>query len=268
MRLLNQHRAGVTPGDIVWHSRWESWVRLANNYRDGRVFLAGDSAHVHSTTGGQGMNCCMQDAFNLGWKLALVVNGQAQPALLDTYEAERHPIAEQVIWAASSLHEIFMGHGKDIGERAKKIADKDFLDAVIGRCSGIAYTYRDYVEQPEGTEQLAGPLTGDRLPDIDLPDGRCLFDLTRHPGFTLLGLPGREGSRQKLDAALAGFASAYGDLLQCHRLEPSDALAAEFGVELPDRLILIRPDGYIGYRCLVDRAESLAAHLGSLLVRS
>ena len=62
-------------GDVVWHSRWETWVRLADTFRDGDVFLAGDSAHVHSTTGGQGMNCCMQDAFNLGWKLALVREG-------------------------------------------------------------------------------------------------------------------------------------------------------------------------------------------------
>ena len=73
MRLVNKHFDGVTLGDVVWHSKWQSFVRLAHTYRNGRVFLAGDSAHIHSTTGGQGLNCCMQDAYNLGWKLAFVV---------------------------------------------------------------------------------------------------------------------------------------------------------------------------------------------------
>ena len=75
MRLVDKHFDGVTLGDVVWHSKWQSFVRLAHTYRNGSVFLAGDSAHVHSTTGGQGMNCCMQDSYNLGWKLALVVQG-------------------------------------------------------------------------------------------------------------------------------------------------------------------------------------------------
>ena len=148
MRLVNKHFDGVTLGDVVWHSKWQSFVRLAHTYRNGRVFLAGDSAHIHSTTGGQGLNCCMQDAYNLGWKLAFVVKKLAHASLLDTYEAERRPIAEQVIWAASSLHEIFMGHGKDIAERAQKIRDPEFLEAVVGRCSGISYTYRDQAQQP------------------------------------------------------------------------------------------------------------------------
>ena len=75
--------------------------------------------------------------------------------MLDTYEPERRPIAEQVIWAASSLHEIFMGHGKDIAERAQKIRDPAFLEAVVGRCSGISYTYRDQAQPPK--RGAAGP---------------------------------------------------------------------------------------------------------------
>src|SRR5262244_656683 len=164
MRLLERHFDGVTMGDVVWHSKWETWVRLADTFRQGNVFLAGDAAHVHSTTGGQGMNCCMQDAYNLGWKLALVVQGHAPEKLLDTYETERKPIAEQVIWAASSLHEIFMGHGKDIAERAQKIKDRDFLDAVVGRCSGLSYTYRNHVATPAGLAAIEGPAPGDRAP--------------------------------------------------------------------------------------------------------
>src|SRR5512139_3129527 len=134
MRVIDQHFDGVRLGEVVWHSKWESRVRLSHTYRDRNVFLAGDSAHVHSTSGGQGMNCCLQDAWNLGWKLALVLQGRARESLLDTYESERKPIAAQVIWAASALHEIFMGHGKSIAERTTRISDPQFLDAVVGRC--------------------------------------------------------------------------------------------------------------------------------------
>jgi len=266
MRLVDQHFDGVSLGDVVWHSKWESWVRLADTYRSGNVFLTGDSAHVHSTTGGQGMNCCMQDAFNLGWKLALVVNGRARPELLDSYEAERRPIAEQVIWAASSLHDIFMGHGKDIGERAKKIGDREFLDAVVGRCSGISYTYRDYVGQPDGTLNLQGPMVGDRVPDADLTDGRSLFELMRHGGFTLIALPGSQGDPQKTAQALTGIAADFGDQIRAHTLELSADLETVFGSESGDRLLLIRPDGYLAHRCLLDQSALLRDYLADFLL--
>jgi NADPH-dependent dioxygenase len=265
MNLVDQHFDGVTLGDLVWHSKWESWVRLADTYREGNVILAGDSAHVHSTTGGQGMNCCMQDAYNLGWKLGLVLRGLAKPELLDTYEAERRPIAEQVIWAASSLHEIFMGHGKDIGERAKKISDQDFLDAVVGRCSGISYTYRDYIEQPKGLSPISGPEIGDRAPDADLADGSNLFGLTRHTGFTLLAMPGNDQQTAGAGEALEALKDRFEPILECHTLDASDDLENYYGRGAEDRLYLIRPDGYIGYRCLSSEANRLASHLGEFI---
>jgi 2-polyprenyl-6-methoxyphenol hydroxylase-like FAD-dependent oxidoreductase len=265
LNLVDKHFDGVSLGDVVWHSKWESWVRLADTYREGNVFLAGDSAHVHSTTGGQGMNCCMQDAVNLGWKLGLVMRGHAKPDLLDSYEAERRPIAEQVIWAASSLHGIFMGHGKDIAERAKMIDDPGFLDAVVGRCSGIAYTYRDYVEQPEGLADTAGPEIGDRAPDANLAGGGTLFALMRHTGFTLLAMPGTDHDAARTERVLESLESRFPDVLKCHRLAASSDVDRHYGQSASDRLYLIRPDGYVGYRCLVSEADRLAGHLGGFL---
>ena len=265
MRLVKRHFDGVTLGEVVWHSKWQSAVRLAQTYRKGRVFLAGDSAHVHSTTGGQGMNCCMQDAYNLGWKLALVVQGNARPELLDTYEAERRPIAEQVIWAASSLHEIFMGHGKDIAERAAKIRDREFLDAVVGRCSGISYTYRDYVPKSTGLADLDGPAPGDRAPDVDLGEGRTLFDLTRHPRFTLLALAAGDTTSAGLEAVMRSVTGRFGDVLEGHTVLPTPALAKRYGTSEHDRLYLLRPDGYVGFRCLASEAGRLETHLVDLL---
>jgi hypothetical protein len=257
MRLVNKHFDGVTLGDIVWHSKWQSFVRLAHTYRKARVFLAGDSAHVHSTTGGQGLNCCMQDSYNLGWKLAFVVKKLAHPSLLDTYEAERRPIAEQVIWAASSLHEIFMGHGKDIAERAQKIRDAEFLEAVVGRCSGISYTYRD-TKQEHGS--MSGPAIGDRAPDVDLGRDRTLFDLTRHGSCTLLALPAREGEQAALQASLKGLAHRFAPVVELRIVPPTPALAQRYGASDEDRLLLLRPDGYVGYR-------GNAADLGALEMR-
>jgi len=265
MRLVDKHFDDVKLGKIVWHSKWQSFVRLAHAYRKDRVFLAGDSAHVHSTTGGQGMNCCMQDAYNLGWKLALVVQGKAPATLLDTYEAERKPIAEQVIWAASSLHEIFMGHGKDIAERAQKIKDRAFLDAVVGRCSGLSYTYRDHAPKHAALTPIEGPAVGDRAPDADLGGGRALFDFTRHTHFTLLLLEASADRQPARAELLRHVTKRFHGLVEAHVVAPSSALAAHYGTDARDRLYLLRPDGYVGFRCLASEAEHLEAHLAEML---
>ncbi|HSD69869.1 MAG TPA: FAD-dependent monooxygenase [Woeseiaceae bacterium] len=264
-RIVDKHFDGVSLGESVWHSKWESWVRLAKNYREGRVFLAGDSAHVHSTTGGQGMNCCMQDASNLGWKLGFVLRGLARPELLDSYVDERRPIAEQVIWAASSLHEIFMGHGKDIKERAARMNDPLFLEQVVGRCSGISYTYRDYVRPIEGLSVQPGPAIGDRAPDADLGGGRSLYDLTRHTGFTLFVLRGATADKGDGNRSLARLQKRYGQVMQTHELRSSPAVERDYGNSPYDRVFLVRPDGYVGFRGALTELSLLETRLSSML---
>ena len=105
LRLLTE-RTGLS-ADLVtscdWTSSFRIHRRLADTYRAGRVFLAGDAAHIHSPFGGQGMNTGLGDAENLAWKLALVETGRAGEALLDTYEAERRPIATEVLGNTSSM---------------------------------------------------------------------------------------------------------------------------------------------------------------------
>lgn len=263
MRLLEQHYDGVTMGDVVWHSRWETWVRLADTFRQGNVFLAGDAAHVHSTTGGQGMNCCMQDAFNLGWKLALVLKGYAGSELLNTYETERRPIAEQVIWAASSLHDIFMTHGKDIAQRKQTMFDPGYTEKVVNYCSGVAYTYKDHVQTPAGLTELHGPAIGDRAPDVDFEQGGTLFDRLRHPYFTLLSLP-RGG---EVPVAVERLKRRFSQVLSVEALPASDALSKRYGPS-DGRLILVRPDGYIGFKCAENEAHLLEAALASVLTVS
>jgi 2-polyprenyl-6-methoxyphenol hydroxylase-like FAD-dependent oxidoreductase len=262
MRLLEQHYDGITMGEVVWHSKWETWVRLADTFRQGNVFLAGDSAHVHSTTGGQGMNCCMQDAFNLGWKLGLVLNGYAPPTLLDTYEAERRPVAEQVIWAASSLHDIFMTHGKDIAQRTQTMFEPGYTEKVVNSCSGVAYTYKDVVDKPRGLREIDGPAIGDRAPDVDFERGGTLFDRLRHAYFTLLAMPdGRDPG-----PIVERLGRRFGPVLDVEILPQSAALSARYGPS-DGRLFLVRPDGYIAFKSCADEAGLLEAHMAKILTR-
>jgi NADPH-dependent dioxygenase len=258
MNLVDRHFDGVRLGEVIWHSKWESWVRLAKTYRDRNVFLAGDSAHVHSTTGGQGMNCCMQDAWNLGWKLGLVLHGVASSALLDSYEKERRPIAEQVIWAASSLHEIFMGHGKGIDERTERIADQAFLNSVVGRCSGLSYTYRDVLSDVRDDE-LYGPAIGDRVTAIDYDADEGVFAPISASRYLLVGLTGRLADVEEVGRVVNGLADRFPGVLDTRSVTASETLMNRCGDAA--QLILVRPDGYIGNRCLLSNAEKLARAL-------
>jgi NADPH-dependent dioxygenase len=261
MRLLERHYDGITMGEVVWHSRWETWVRLADTFSEGRVFLAGDSAHVHSTTGGQGMNCCMQDAFNVGWKLSMVLKGHAGSGLLDSYEAERRPVAEQVIWAASSLHDIFMTHGKDIAQRKQTMFEPGYTEKVVNHCSGVSYTYRDVAAKPAGVADIDGPAIGDRAPDVDFERGGTLFDRLRHEYFTLLVMPDGESL-----GPVESVEKRFGAVVETEVLPKSAALSKRYGAS-DGRLFLVRPDGYVAFKSRASDARQLEAHLGRILQR-
>jgi NADPH-dependent dioxygenase len=208
------------------------------------------------------MNCCMQDAFNLGWKLALVLKGHARPGLLDTYEAERRPVAEQVIWAASSLHDIFMTHGKDIAQRKQTMFDPGYTEKVVNTCSGVAYTYRDYVTRPSALAELSdSPAIGDRAPDIDFEQGGTLFDRMRHEYFTLLVMPGSKGPQPP---AVEDLKRHFPAVLAVETLPQSEALSKRYGPS-DGRLFLVRPDGYIGFKCATREVDLLGTSLNDLL---
>jgi len=202
----------------------------------------------------------MQDAFNLGWKLALVLKGHAGSELLDTYEAERRPVAEQVIWAASSLHDIFMTHGKDIAQRTQTMFDPGYTEKVVNYCSGVAYTYRDYIRKPAGLTLLEGPAIGDRAPDVDFESGGRLFDRLRHQYYTLLVMPGDDGSSPIVEQLQRRFSG----VLAVEVLPRSEALSKRYG-HSDGRLILIRPDGYIGFVCAAGEAHLLEETLDRTL---
>ncbi|MGP2435897.1 FAD-dependent monooxygenase [Streptomyces sp. JW3] len=162
------HLAAEDVTEVRWASDFRPREALADRFRAGRVFLAGDAAHVHSPAGGQGLNTSVQDAYNLGWKLAAVLRGGADPALLDTYEEERRAVAADMLGLTSGVHR---------GEVRRGAAT-----------SQLGLHYRDSSLTRETRTAPAGPvLAGDRAPDATVAGVR-LFDAFRGPHWTLLAL--------------------------------------------------------------------------------
>jgi 2-polyprenyl-6-methoxyphenol hydroxylase-like FAD-dependent oxidoreductase len=167
VRRATGHRVGR----VHWQSIYRPAIRMVNRYRVGRVFLAGDAAHVHPPAGGQGLNTGVQDAYNLGWKLAHVIRG-GHDSLLDSYESERLPIAAAVLGLSKQLHQ------------KRSIKRGSFTDQ-------LGLHYRD---SSLSSGDVLGTLhPGDRMPDIKLADGTRLFDHMRGPHATDLATV--EGSR-------------------------------------------------------------------------
>ncbi|MEU3346449.1 FAD-dependent monooxygenase [Streptomyces sp. NPDC006700] len=171
--------------DARWLSRFHSDERQVPHYRQGRVFLAGDAAHVHSPAGGMGMNTGIQDAANLGWKLAAVLHGWADDALLDSYHAERHPVGRRVLRVSHALLSAVTSGSSPVRALRVALATAVHQSIVVeGRASrgisGIGIAYR----APRG----AHPLTGRRVPDLRLAQTPVrLYEALRDGKFVLVG---------------------------------------------------------------------------------
>jgi 2-polyprenyl-6-methoxyphenol hydroxylase-like FAD-dependent oxidoreductase len=214
--------------------------RQAERYRSGRVLLVGDAAHVHSPMGGPGLNLGMQDAVNVGWKLAAVVNGWAPAGLLDTYESERYPVGERVMMHSqaqlalaapgpevSALRELF-------GELASKPQVATHLAGLLAG-SDVRYEIGD-------DHRLSGLL----VPDLVFDDGRRLADLFHEARPLLLDLSG---------GGATAAAAPWSDRV--------DALAARMA-EPPAAALLIRPDGYVAWAADTFEPDDAARLRGAL----
>lgn len=214
-----------------WMSRFGDATRLAERYRVGRVLLAGDAAHIHPPTGGQGLNLGVQDAFNLGWKLAAQIRGWAPETLLATYQAERRPVAEDVLDNTRAQMEL---HSSEPGPQAVRRLLTELMDFdevnryLIEKITAIDIRY-DFGAGPD--------LVGRRLRDIDVKQG-CLYDLLRR-GRGLL-----------LDRTERLSAGGWSDRVD-HLADPTAAL------DVP--CVLLRPDGHVAW--IGDDQRDLDAHL-------
>jgi 2-polyprenyl-6-methoxyphenol hydroxylase-like FAD-dependent oxidoreductase len=246
MQAILEQRTGRTDirlREPEWQSLWRANIRLVDHYRVGRVFLAGDAAHIHSPAGGQGMNTGIQDACNLGWKLAAVTAG-ASAALLDTYEAERRPIAAGVLALSNARLAQTLNH-QDLRRDASTVQ----LD--VG--------YRGSVLARDDRDDTAALRAGDRAPDatrLETSDGaeHRLFELTRGGCFTLLSFSGAAPA----EPSAAGIRTlrVVGRPAGPGEVADTEGQLARAYHATSRTLVLIRPDGYVG---LISDAGDMAA---------
>jgi 2-polyprenyl-6-methoxyphenol hydroxylase-like FAD-dependent oxidoreductase len=246
---------GVRLHSLAWRSSYRVNVRMVDRLQVGRVFLAGDAAHVHPIAGGLGMNSGIQDAYNLGWKLGLVLAGNATSGLLDTYEEERLPIASWLLDITSERLNAVLDAIKEKGGGVDAVATPELTQLML------RYPWSRLSRQ--ATSRPTGPRPGDRAPDAPLRDAATgtptrLFDLFRGPHFTLLGL----GERC---APMLGDVET--DIVKPCLVGPGGLLdddghvAHAYGT---DALILVRPDGHIGLVAHPTETGSVGEYLRSL----
>jgi len=219
----------------TWISRFTDMTRQAASYREGRVLLAGDAAHVHSPLGGQGLNTGLQDAVNLGWKLAQVVSQTSPDSLLDTYQAERHPVAARVLrttMAGTALSRSDPRSDALLAAMSELLSMDEPRKRYAGELSGFDIHY----DLGEGH-----PLLGRRMPDLDLvtADGPLrVFTLLHHARPVLLNL---------------GEPSAFDITPWTDRVQLTDATYAGpwelpvLGAVAAPAAVLVRPDGYVAW---------------------
>jgi 3-(3-hydroxy-phenyl)propionate hydroxylase len=219
----------------TWISRFTDMTRQAAAYREGRVLLAGDAAHVHYPVGGQGLNLGVQDAVNLGWKLAQVVRGTSPERLLGTYQAERHPVGARVLRTTMAQTALSRSEARTDAVR-DTIADLLALDAARDRMAGMISGLDIHYDFGEGH-----PLLGRRMPDLDLvtADGPVrVFSLLHQARPVLLNLvePGAVDVTPWSDRVPL-LDAAYDGAWDLPVIGPVDAPGA----------VLVRPDGYVAW---------------------
>ncbi|KAF4566117.1 hypothetical protein EYR40_002068 [Pleurotus pulmonarius] len=270
----------------TWLSPYTPNVRMVDSFRKDRVFVAGDAAHVHSPAGGQGSNSGAQDAFNLGWKLALVIKGIARPPLLESYNAERLPVIAEMLQLTSALHDKTFKASLD-DEAWKRGSRLDqlgvnyrgtpfVLDEIEGRPSSTSNCYDsrpsgvlmagDRAPDASSLVAIRGVLTSDRLFDI--------FSATRH---TILIFPGQGGDTEA--SRVVELLKAYPlGLFKSVGVLPSDSTASlDVGLDLVVKdgqgngheaykissgstvIVAVRPDGVIG--AMVTDSDGLRRYL-------
>jgi 2-polyprenyl-6-methoxyphenol hydroxylase-like FAD-dependent oxidoreductase len=281
--VLRRYAPGVTFAEVANPTRFRCHSRVAARYRSGRVLLAGDAAHACTPAEGHGMNTGLQDAFNLGWKLAMVCRAEAGEGLLDSYEAERRPVAELVVASGSDVESAHALTGaRERAERDAAIrrtfADPDVAHHEAAAASELDRSYpRSRVVAGEDGE---GAVPGRLLPDtepVEPADGapRPLHALAHLPGHTLLVLGGPQAEPSRVADLVAALRRRPGTPvaavvgLSTRTGAPgvgriSDGVAAQLGVA-GVTVLGVRPDRYIGLRHDKGDLRAVEAYLDGLV---
>ena len=280
--VVDARADGIRLRTTHWTTVFEIRHAQVPRYRWGRAFLAGDAAHIHSPAGGQGMNTGMQDAFNLAWKLALVHAGRAGDALLDSYDAERHPIAAHVISTstrATRLATIEHSIARTLRNRALRFAASlgPVQRALADEAEETKIAYRGSPIVAGRSPGRGAPHPGDAAPDVPGTTLRATL-LDGAPGetpHTVVSVAGRDQAGAAVPPPPLPRHDGVRHVLVTDR--PSDDPAHDAVVVDPDRrvgirysfgagggMVVVRPDGYIGLIAELDDADALAGYLATL----
>lgn len=216
--------------DVTWISRFSDAARQAETYRRGRVLVAGDAAHVHSPTGGQGLNLGIQDAVNLGWKLAQVVRGTSPESLLDTYHAERHPVGARVLENTLAQTAVARGDVRTLALH-ERLAELLALDEPRKRYGAMMSGLDIHYDLGPGH-----PLLGRRMPDLEVATDegpRRVYSFLHEARPVLLDLGGATAISPRIRVVPASYNGKW-DLPVIGEVPAPSA-------------VLIRPDGYVAW---------------------
>jgi 2-polyprenyl-6-methoxyphenol hydroxylase-like FAD-dependent oxidoreductase len=253
-RLVDRRtgRTDIRLTDPTWLSVWRYNLRMVDRYRVGRVFLAGDAAHVHSPFGAYGMNTGIQDAYNLGWKLALTLRGTAADPLLDTYQAERLPVARTVL--ADSDTRFSAATPPRLLRPVLRFLIRPVMARQLRRDRDDYPAYRASSLSLDLGGNRRPVRAGDPAPDGPLGDGTRLFDLFRGTHFTVLTFGDRIA--RTVDA----------DYLRTYPVGAAGVTHRSYGAR-NGTLVVVRPDGYLGLVAHEPGPDTLRDYLGRIGLR-
>ncbi|GHO49283.1 FAD-dependent monooxygenase [Ktedonospora formicarum] len=269
-----------------WISVYRTHHRMCERFRVGHVFLVGDAAHIHSPAGGQGMNTGVGDAYNLAWKLALVIKGQAQPELLDSYEAERMPFARAILngsdkaFQVQAMSQPFVQQLKMFGIPLLFRLVTSFAplrQRAFWLVSQLWTSYRTSPAVAPTESGKEGSRAGDRAPygyfEVGANAGKSVFSLFTDMDHHLLLFAGSRADTtdihlQEMEASTRSLIEAYAMPIQLHTVSKGNvSLQEAYEVEAPT-LFLVRPDGHIAYRGSAQDLSSLRTYLDGLFIKS
>lgn len=245
---------------ITWQSFYRVNVRMADRFNIERIFIAGDAAHVHSVAGGLGMNTGIQDAYNLGWKIAAVLNNHANATLLETYEEERLPVAAWTLNISSQRQKVVVNSARQGQGGMESSSSKDTTQLNIN--------YRSSSLSIDLTDKKGVLQAGDRAPDVIFNKMR-LFDYYRGTNFIVLAFGDDYTDMLKdINEQFKGSVSAYLVSEKQHEElsvinDGSKVIYNAYGNQ--DALFVIRPDGYIGLISNQDDKNHVISYLGKFL---
>lgn len=278
------------PAKVVkeyWVTRYRVHSRSVPRYRDGHVFLVGDAAHVHSPAGAQGMNTGIGDAYNLAWKLALVERGIADESLLDSFQAERHPVGVQLLRTTDRLFSVFAGQnplarfarGRIAPVLASVVLTRPFVRRLfVGALAQLRVHYPNSpLNAEDGSRWRGAPAPGDRAREADvIIDGQHghLYEVFRGTHHTVLLFTGLDDDARpaiELCRIAEQIETAYPKLVKARVIsaerfadhpaalgDPTRAAHRQYGISSASAFV-VRPDAHIGYRgCPVDADQVMA----------